>query len=96
MLSEADRQANQQYIEAMERLFMSSDFKILLDDLNGMKEAIAISWRSLKPDQLAFEQGRYEGLSQTTDHLTFVRQLVEQALAADAMDQAVILDPYDV
>lgn len=93
MLSDADRQANLQYVEAMERLFQSSDFKILLDDLEGMKEAIASSWRSLKPDNLAFEQGRYEGLAQTTEHLTFVRQIVEQAIAADAAE-AIEHDDY--
>jgi EAL domain-containing protein (putative c-di-GMP-specific phosphodiesterase class I) len=94
MLSEVDRQANQQYVEAMERLFQSSDFKILLDDFEGMKAAIAHSWRSLRPDQLAFEQGRYEGLSQTTEHLKFVRQLVQQALAAAEADLA--LDDFNV
>lgn len=92
MLSEAQRQSNQQYVEAMERLFQSSDFQILIDDLEGMKEAIAGSWRSLKPEQLAFEQGRYEGLMQTTEHLEMVRQLYEQSVAADAAETLELTD----
>lgn len=75
----------------MERLFQNPDFKVLLDDLEAMKSAIAGSWLSLKPETLAFEQGRYEGITQTTNHLEMVRELVTQALSNDSLEAAVEL-----
>lgn len=86
-LSEAEKQANQQYVEAMERLFASSDMKILMDSVEGWKTAIATSWRGLRPDQLTFEQGRFEGLEQVTDHLNLVRGLQEQDVAHAVLDE---------
>jgi hypothetical protein len=91
VLTESELQASQQYIEAMERLFQNPDMKVLLDDLEAMKAAIAGSWLTLKPDQLAFEQGRYEGITQTTNHLGMVRELVTQALSNDAAEAAIEL-----
>ena len=77
----------------MERLFSYPEWKILEDDIKGWLEAIAAQWRTLRPDQLAFEQGRYDGLEQVLKHGEICEKLKAQALA-DAADS--LTDPHEV
>lgn len=58
-----DEQARQ-YFEQMESLFAHPGWKTLMDDVAGWKEAISSQWRNVKPEDLRFVQGRYDGLDQ--------------------------------
>jgi len=78
-MEEADRQ----YFEVMESLFQHPGWKLLADDIRGWQEAIASQWRSLKPDQLQYEQGRYAGLAQVVEHFELCEGLKARALADD-------------
>lgn len=60
-------EARRQYFEAMETLFGQVGWKILLEDIEAWKTAIASGWRGFSVENLRYEQGRYDGLSQVTD-----------------------------
>ena len=75
MLDEEQRQ----YFELMESLFTHPAWPVLMDDFKGMQDGIAASWRKLTPDKLAYEQGRYEGLSQLTGFQEMLAELKKQA-----------------
>jgi hypothetical protein len=74
-------EAEQQYFEIMESLFAHPGWKVLADDIQGWKEAIASGWRGLKPDQLQFEQGRAAAFDQVTEHFKLCEALKAQALS---------------
>jgi hypothetical protein len=78
-LKEEDRQ----YFEVMESLFTHPGWKLLADDVRGWQEAIATQWRSLKPDQLQFEQGRAAAFDQVLKHFELCESLKATALEAD-------------
>lgn len=77
-MEEADRQ----YFEAMERLFAYPEMKIFLDDVRGWQDAISSQWRALKPEQLAFEQGRFNGLEQVANHASLCENMYSTAISA--------------
>lgn len=86
-------ESEQQYLEAIERLFDSPDMKVFLNVINAeWKPAIASQWRTLKPEQLAFEQGRYDGLEQIANHAQFCKALKEAAELHAAHDAATEYD----
>ena len=66
---------SRQYLETMESLFLHPGWQLLVDDIEGWKEAISASWQSLTPDTLRFEQGRYQGLTQVTNHPNLLESL---------------------
>jgi hypothetical protein len=76
-------EATRQYLEAMESLFQHPGWKLLSDDIKGWQEAIASQWRSLKPDQLQYEQGRYAGMAQVVEHFALCEAVKAEALADD-------------
>ena len=75
-MEEADRQ----YFEAMETLFTSPGWRLLNDDIVGWQDAIATQWRTLKPESLAFAQGRYDAFEQVLKHFKLCETLKAQAL----------------
>lgn len=48
----------------METLFAHPGWKELVQQITGWQAAISDQWRTLKPENLRFEQGRYDGLNQ--------------------------------
>lgn len=74
---------NQQYFEAMEAMFASLGWQLLMSDVEGFKEAISSQWRTATPDGLRFAQGRYDGLDQIA---TYEKQI--ENLKATAMQSA--------
>jgi hypothetical protein len=77
------KEEERQYFEAMEALFTSQGWKLLKDDIKGWQEAIASQWRTLKPDQLQFEQGRAAALDQVLKHFELCESLRAEALRDD-------------
>jgi hypothetical protein len=69
----------EQYHEAMEAMFASAGWKLLLGNIADWQAAISSQWRTLKPETLGFEQGRYDGLNQIA---TFEDMLVTLKAAA--------------
>ena len=57
-------QEEQQYFEAMEALFQSIGWQLLEADIRGWMESISGQWETIKPEDLRFIQGRYDGLKQ--------------------------------
>jgi hypothetical protein len=74
-----------QYFEVMESLFAHPGWKVLADDIQGWKDAISTQWRSIKPDQLAYEQGRYAALEQITEHFKLCESLKANAEADETI-----------
>lgn len=75
-MDEKDRQ----YFEAMESLFLHPAWKLLMDDIHGWQEAISSQWRSLSPETLRFEQGRFDGLNQITSYQETLESLKASAI----------------
>lgn len=75
--------ANRQYYETMESLFTSPAWKTFADDIAGWQAAIAAQWRTLKPEQLAYEQGRYAALAQVMEHAGLCESLKAKELEDD-------------
>lgn len=73
-----------QYFELMASLETHPGLKFLLDDLDGMRIAIAAGWQSLTPETLRYEQGRYAGISQAVDYFTMLDSIKKQAELEDA------------
>jgi hypothetical protein len=78
--TESEKQEAEQYFQAMEALFSSQGWKLLADDIKGWQEAIAAQWRSLRPDQLQFEQGRAAAFDQVIKHFEMCESLKAQDL----------------
>jgi len=76
-----------QYFDMMDSLFAQPGWKLLADDIQTWKSAIADGWRSYTPEQIRYEQGRYDGLSQVTDMFS----QIETAKAAVLEDEAAAL-----
>lgn len=90
---EAAKEQLRQQIEAMERLFTSPDMKVLLDQIKEWQEDLAARWRSLKPEQLGFEQGRYDAFEQIAKW----GETCEKIKESDLLDAATAdEDPYHV
>lgn len=73
-------EADAQYFEAMESVFTSPGWRVFKDDILGWQEAISSQWRSMKPEDLTFAQGRYAGLEQVLQHFKLCEDLKAQAL----------------
>lgn len=71
---------NQQYFEAMEAMFASLGWQLLMSDVEGFKEAISSQWRTTTPEGLRFAQGRYDGLDQIATYEKTVMGLKAQLL----------------
>lgn len=82
MLDAHDRQ----YLEAMESLFEHPGWKILMDEATGWQDAIATKWRSLKPEDLRYEQGRYDGLEQITKFNEMIAMVRQKAAEAETVE----------
>jgi hypothetical protein len=76
-------EAEQQYFDIMDSLFAHPGWKVLADDIQGWQEAITAGWRTVKPDQLAFEQGRAAAFDQVLEHFKLCESLKAQALSDD-------------
>lgn len=63
----SDERARQED-EQLEAMFASHGWKVMLSQIDDWQVAIAAQWRSLKPENLAFEQGRYDGLAQIANY----------------------------
>jgi hypothetical protein len=74
-------EAERQYYDMMDSLFVMPGWKLLKDDIQGWLEAIASQWQALTPDNLRFEQGRYSGLEQVAKHFQTLEGLKAHALA---------------
>lgn len=72
-------EARRQYFEAMESLFSQIGWKILLEDIEGWKVAIANGWRGYSPENLRYEQGRYDGLAQVTEMFKQIQMAKDSA-----------------
>lgn len=68
----------------METLFASPGWRLIKDDIDGWMKAISTQWESLSPDNLRYEQGRYQGLKQIAKHLETLETLKGQFLADEA------------
>lgn len=72
--------ADRQYFEAMESMFATAGWKLLMSDVAGFKEAISSQWRVATPEGLKFAQGRYDGLDQISQYETMLDNLKAKAL----------------
>lgn len=75
-MTEADRQ----YYEQMESLFAHPGYKTLMSYIADCQAAISEQWRTLKPENLGFEQGRYDGLNQIASFEDMLVTLKAQAV----------------
>ncbi len=73
-----------QYFEMMESLFAHTGWKLLSDDIQAWKDAIAAQWRTVKPEDLRYEQGRYDALTQVTDMFSVIENAKATVLAEEA------------
>lgn len=55
-----------QRIATYEALFEHPGWRLFIVDVEGWKDSIATSWKSLSPETLRFDQGRHDGLTQVT------------------------------
>lgn len=76
-------EAQRQYFEAMEAMFSTLGWKLLMDDIDGYKSAISDQWRSINPEGLRLAQGRYDGLDQISRYEKSVDSWREQASEQD-------------
>lgn len=76
--------ADRQYFEQMESLFAHPGYKTLVTNITEWQDAISKQWRSLKPENLAFEQGRYDGLNQIATFEDMISSLKAAASDEDA------------
>ena len=72
-------ESSRQYLEAMEAMFASQGWKLLMDDIAGFKDAISSQWRTTKPEDLRFAQGRFDGLDQISQYESFLETLKAQS-----------------
>lgn len=79
------QEADRQYFEMMEALFAMPGWKLLRDDIAGWQEAISTKWRTIKPEDVRYEQGRYDGLEQVVKHFELCETLKAQAEADDEL-----------
>lgn len=76
-------EADRQYFEAMETLFTAPGWKVFKDDITGWKEAISSQWRTMKPEDLRYAQGRFDALDQVLTHFESCEAWKAQALEDD-------------
>lgn len=77
------QEADRQYFEAMEGLFTSPGWKVFNDDITGWQEAISSQWRTMKPEDLRYAQGRFDALDQILTHFKSCEAWKTQALEDD-------------
>lgn len=73
------QESERQYFEAMEALFAMPGWKLLKDDIAGWQAAIESKWRTIAPENIRYEQGRYEGLEQVVKHFELCETLKAHA-----------------
>ena len=84
---------SQQYFEVMDSLSQHPGWKLLRDDLIGFQEAIASGWAGLTVDNFRYEQGRFAGLKQASDHFNSL-ETIKAAILGDEADA--LTDPANV
>lgn len=72
-------ESSRQYLEAMEEMFATKGWKLLMSDIEGFKDAISSQWRTTTPEDLRFVQGRYDGLEQISNYESFLETLKAQS-----------------
>ena len=70
---------NRQWFEAMENLFATPGWKYLLLYITDCQSAISDQWRSCKPEDLRFVQGRFDGLDQIKTFENYIGVLKDTA-----------------
>lgn len=83
-----------QYFDAMDALFTSLGWKLLADDIKGFTEAISDQWASIKPEDLRFIQGRYDGLKQIAAYPEMIDKM-KAACDAEVENETNLLEHYD-
>lgn len=71
----------------MESLFSHPAWKIFADDIRGWQDAISTQWRTMRPEDLRYAQGRFDGLDQVRKHVELCETLKAQA-QEDSLDVA--------
>lgn len=66
MMTAAELAEAQQRFELYETLFAHPGWKLFISDVEDWKLKISERWRSITPEALRYEQGRYHGLEQVT------------------------------
>lgn len=83
----------QQYFDAMDALFGSLGWKLLAEDIQRWMSAISTQWETIKPEDLRFIQGRYDGLRQIREQPALHDSLRVAAMAP--VDDTNALEHYD-